>query len=302
MTDSAPIGLSVYSRLAHVRQTVEALRNNALAEHSDLYVFSDAAQRGSEDGVAEVRAYIRAVDGFKSVHIRERLTNDRVANNRGGIRELLDQYGCMIFLEEDVVTAPGFLRFMNDGLAYYKDDDKILNISGHTPNLASLTSTDEDVYFVKRCHPWGMGFWRRSYDLIKYLPSVAALRKDRALRKSLNEYGNDLFGLVIRDSSGRIDGLDVKACYTMAKKDMYVVLPTKTLVRNIGLDGTGEHRVSSDVYANDKLSNKMSFSFTALYHSDRIRCEYKAFHDRPTVLTRIWYKCARLIRRYLLSA
>ena len=109
----APIGVSTYARLNHLRQTIEALKNNHLASESTLYVFSDAARPGDEEQVATVRSYLRTIDGFKEIHIVERATNGRLENSRGGLTWLLDHFGKTIFLEEDIVTAPGFLTYIN---------------------------------------------------------------------------------------------------------------------------------------------------------------------------------------------
>ncbi len=119
--DLAPIGLSVYVRLEHIKKTVSALQRNRLADQSQLYVFSDAPQPGDEKKVAEVRRFLKTISGFKMINIVERKENGRVANTRGGLRYLLDHFGKAILLEEDVVTAPGFLTFMNEGLEIYRD-------------------------------------------------------------------------------------------------------------------------------------------------------------------------------------
>src|ERR1700761_2145465 len=72
----APIALFVYNRLDHTRRTVEALRANHLAAQSELFIFADAAKDESgAAAVAAVRKFIRAIDGFRSVTIRERERN-----------------------------------------------------------------------------------------------------------------------------------------------------------------------------------------------------------------------------------
>jgi len=72
-TSLAPIVLFVYNRPAHTKRTIDALRSNELSEHSDIYIYSDAAKRiDAEASVQEVRDYLKSVDGFKSVTIFER--------------------------------------------------------------------------------------------------------------------------------------------------------------------------------------------------------------------------------------
>ena len=131
MTDLAPIGVITYSRINHLKQTIGALQKNTLSKESEIYIFSDAPKKGDEKLVAKVRKYLHTIDGFKKVYIYERDTNSRTINTSSGIRTLVEKYGRMIFLEEDIVTAPGFLQFMNDALRYYKNDQRIFSISGY---------------------------------------------------------------------------------------------------------------------------------------------------------------------------
>ena len=68
LNNLAPIGVFTYSRINHLRQTIEALKNNTLARESELYIFSDAAKPGDEDKILAVREYIHTINGFKSVN------------------------------------------------------------------------------------------------------------------------------------------------------------------------------------------------------------------------------------------
>ena len=90
--DLAPIGLSAYIRLEHIKKTVEALKKNTLAESSELYIFSDAPRKSDEEKVKIVRDYLKTIDGFKNITVFERKNNSRVINNRSGIKYLLDNY------------------------------------------------------------------------------------------------------------------------------------------------------------------------------------------------------------------
>ncbi len=295
MKNLAPIGISTYSRINHLKQTIEALQKNTLAKQSELYIFSDAPKDGDEETVGRVREFIHTVDGFKKVHIIERETNGRVANNRGGIKWLLDKYGKMIFMEDDIVTAPGFLQFINDGLDFYKDDEKILSIGGHTPNLTLLKIMSKDYYITKRFHGWGFGIWESQYKQMEYLPDWKTISKDKILKKQLNEVGNDLWNMVENESLGTVDAADIKFCYLSAKKDLYNILPTQTLVRNIGLDGSGVHCGDDDIHKDDVLSNKVNFTFSEDYGlDDAITKEYKNFYDKPLLYKRVISKIKRI--------
>jgi len=281
LKDLAPIGVSTYSRINHLKQTIEALQKNTLAKESEIYIFSDAPKKGDEEIVGKVREYIYTIDAFKKVYIVERDTNSRIINNRSCIRELLDKYGRMIFLEDDIVTAPGFLQFMNDALNIYENHSNILSVSGHTPNLQYFNDSFCDVYLSKRFHGWGVGFWYDKYDLITYLPSWSEIKRDRQTILNLKNMGSDMVSMVKSEADHRIDALDIKACYLCAKYGYTNLLPTKTLVKNIGIDNSGAHCSDHDPFINDVSCNKILFHMKEdLQINNDALNEYKRFFSK----------------------
>ena len=163
----APIGISTYSRLSHLKKTIEALQKNILASNTLLYIFSDAPKPGDEEIVQKVRNYIKSIEGFKEIYILEREINDRVSNNRGGLKYLLKKYGKAIFLEDDIITAPGFLQYMNDALDYYEKHQNIISITGYTPPINIPYDFSKDFFILQRFNGWGAGFWLNKYQLIE---------------------------------------------------------------------------------------------------------------------------------------
>lgn len=284
MSELAPIGVSTYIRLEHLKKTISALQQNTLAKESRLFVFSDAPKLGDEDKVRKIREYLHTIDSFKEITILERSENSRIKNNRGGIRQLLDESGKCIFLEEDVVTAPGFLEFINKGLEYYKDDLRILSIGAHTPNLRLYEDYHDDFYFIDRFHGWGFGIWQDRYDLIDYIPRYEEIKNNKNAINVLKNMGDDMLPMIKLEAEGKIDALDIKACYLMSTQQMVNVLPTQTLVKNIGLDGSGMHCGNQDDFATDILSQVTKFKFGKYKKIDPIiEKQYKKFFSKSIV-------------------
>lgn len=256
----APIGLSTYSRLMHLQQTVEALKKNTLAAESELYIFSDAPRPGDEEKVRVVRTYLQTITGFKKVHIRERLSNSRIANSRGGIEELLEEYGNVIFLEEDVVTAPGFLRFMNDALEFYKDNHKIGCISAYCPPFEVPDTYKNDVFALTRMDPWGVALWKRYYRFntpiseAEYLKLFSDSKRIKALSRSV---GQEALQFIKMDFEGKLNAGDMRSIFWQFVEGKLTVYPQKSLVRNIGQDGSGFHMGSTNKWDVTELWNKV---------------------------------------------
>src|SRR5450631_620851 len=160
----APITLFVYNRPAHTLRTVEALRKNELASESDLIIFSDAPKKTeAAAAVREVREYIRTISGFHSVSIVERDKNWGLANSIiDGVTTVVNRYGRIIVLEDDLVTSPYFLHFMNKALDLYQDEPRVMQISGHI--FPADVTAETDAVFLPMTTSWGWATWQRAWQ------------------------------------------------------------------------------------------------------------------------------------------
>jgi len=255
MNNLAPIGLSVYGRLSHLKETVEALKENKLARDSELYIFSDAPKLGDEKKVQAVRDYLKTIDGFKRVHVYERKENNRVANNRGGMDMLLTEHDYIIFLEEDVVTAPGFLEFMNKALSDYKDDESVFSISAYCPPIKIPDYYNYDVFVLPRFCAWGVGMYKRTFQVLSQ-PIDKHEFDTLKNKKVLTVGGGDILHMVRLEVEGKLDAGDVRCMYYQALHSKYTIYPKKSLVQNIGHDGSGVHCGKSKKFSHDDLWDK----------------------------------------------
>ena len=61
----APVAIFVYARPEHTMQTIESLAKNAMADETDVYIYSDASKNERVQLLVEqVREYIDALDQF----------------------------------------------------------------------------------------------------------------------------------------------------------------------------------------------------------------------------------------------
>lgn len=258
MRNLAPIGVSTYIRLEHLKKTISALQKNTLAKDSRLFIFSDAAKPGDEEKVEIVREYLHIIKGFKEVIILERKENSRIKNNRGGISELLQKFGKCIFMEEDIVTAPGFLKFMNVALDFYQKDPSIFSITGYSPPFL-LDSYQHDFYVLPRFNAWGGGFWQGKFESVKYIDYgeyCNFISNKKLVKEFVSAGGKDMLRMLELEVEGHIDAYDVKAMYYQFKNNMLTVYPKHSLVQNIGHDGTGVHCGITNKFSHKKLWDK----------------------------------------------
>jgi hypothetical protein len=242
--DLAPIALFVYNRPVHTQQTIEALRANGLAQQSDLFVFADGPKNEpAAASVREVRRLIRTIDGFKSVTVIERECNLGLSKSViSGVTQLCNEYGRAIVVEDDVLTAPDFLTFVNQGLQRYKDEPRVFSIGAFNLPIVTPQTYAYDAFWSYRFFCWGWGTWKDRWEKadwpVRDFPEFMA---DREKQQRFNQGGDDLSWLLARHMEGKIDSWDTVWAYTHSKHDAVSLLPISSKVYNIGLDGSGTH-------------------------------------------------------------
>lgn len=238
----APIIFFVYRRPEHTKKTLDALKNNSLASQSKLIIFSDGFKDNSDQSdVEKVRHIIKSVNGFSEIKIVFRERNFGLAESViSGVTEIINEYGKVIVLEDDIFTSPYFLKFMNEALEFYEDDKRIYSISGYNFPIKIPVSFQHQVYISPRPSSWGWATWRDRWEKAEWKPeSVINIRDKRTIRNLMDKAGKDLAPMLLKSIEGKISSWAVKWAFTHLKNDSYCLYPTKSLVQNIGADASG---------------------------------------------------------------
>lgn len=244
MTDLAPIILFVYNRPKHTETVLNALKKNTLAASSILYVFADAAKKEKDfEKVNKVRDIINKITGFKEVIVTQAETNIGCADSIiSGITKVINEHGKAIIVEDDILTAPNFLEFMNEALNKYENDKRIYSISGFVPNEKMSEICKDFLFLAYRNSSWGWGTWKDRWNDVDWdMLQWENIKKDKNLWKKLQKGGPDAPYLLKLQMEGFIDSWAIRFYADNALKDKYTVFPTKTFVTNIGFDGSGTH-------------------------------------------------------------
>ena len=265
----APIILFLYNRIDHTKETVEALRCNDLAQKSDLYVFCDGPKKDATQEqigkVMEVQSYAGTIVGFKHVYVKKRPVNKGLANSViSGVSEIIEKYGKVIVVEDDIITHPFFLRFMNDALSFYEEDKRIFTIGGMTDKIDIPDSYRKDVLLSHRVESWGWATWADRWFSAEWVISKYSIwgKNQRKEIKQLCRGGEDLWGMLQMQNLKKIDSWAVRWQYNMSKQNKYCLRPVCSFVSNIGFDGSGVHCGTFETGTGIILT-------TALYANDR---------------------------------
>lgn len=254
----APILLFVYNRPEHVRRNIQALLKNELAAESELFIYSDAAKdENSQTAVEEVRAFIRSIQGFKKITITERTENWGLARSIiDGVTTLINRYGRVIVLEDDLVVTPHFLQFMNDALETYRDEERVGHIQAcdftHDPSLP-------DTFLIKWTGSWGWGTWDRAWK--HFNADGKALLTELESRKLTYTFDfNGKYGytrMLRRQIEGKNNSWAIRWNASLFLKDILSLNVGKSLVQNEGFDGSGTNCGGGGLYASELYMERL---------------------------------------------
>ena len=294
----APILLFVYNRPQHVRQLVTSLLANNEAEESVLYVYADGAKDAEDQAaVEEVRQIILGLDGFKTMHLIKREENWGLARNViDGVTNVVKKHGSVIVLEDDLVVAPYFLRFMNDALETYKDEPRV----GHIQACDyTQDPTLPDTFLIKWTGSWGWATWERAWQLFN--PDGAALLrelKDRQLTKTFDFNGKYGYTRMLqRQVEGQNNSWAIRWNASLFLQDVLSLNVGKALVQNNGFDGTGTNCGGGGLYASNLWLKPLEVKkIEPITENLEARKVYERYYAQTNSF---WAKAIRRIKRTL---
>jgi hypothetical protein len=246
---AAPIALFVYNRPIHTRLTINALANNVYAKDSELIVFSDGPKAElDKEQVAEVRNFIRTINSFKSIRIVESQINKGLAKSIiEGVTEVLKSSETIIVLEDDLVTSPHFLQYMNEGLNLYQHEEKVISIHAY---MYPVKEELPETFFIRGADCWGWATWKKKWQLFE--PDGAKLLrelKNQDLTREFNFNRSYPYVRMLKDQiKGRNNSWAIRWYASAFLAKGLTLYPGTSLVQNIGHDGSGVHSLKSNRY------------------------------------------------------
>ena len=243
----APIILFCYNRPDELASTIEALKANYLSEQSDLYVFSDGPKRERDQiAVEDVRRIAENIVGFANVELNFSEKNNGLAKSViNGVTKVINKHGKAIVIEDDLITAPNFLDYMNQALAFYESNSSVFAISGYSFPLKHSSTENPDVYFAPRASSWGYGVWSRSWDDIDWdVSGYNELLGNKKVKSFFKAMGPDIMRMLKRQMNGTIDSWAVRWCFNGAIRQQYTVFPKISKLYSIGFSEKATHTSS----------------------------------------------------------
>lgn len=297
----APVLISTLNRYEHFRRCLESLERCTGAELTDVYVGLDYPP--SEKYVAgweKIDAYLKEKESghsFKNLYVRKRDHNCGPSGNMkllyDDVRDISDRY---ISIEDDNELSPCFIEYMNNALEKYKDDDRVICVSGYTP-FTYLGG--KNIYFNRLVYTWGVGRWfkkgeeSKPYRTLEFMKSVLCdFSKSMYLFKFHPIVFKRFMDQIVYN---HIYGDLSFTCYCILN-DKFCIYPSKTLVRNWGNDGSGVHCKVVDSYVKRELCQDKTFELDDI----KVREEHEIRELTKKDDQQKWYEEIAIFSRYMI--
>lgn len=301
----APIAVFVYRRLDCTKKMLQALQEDPLAKYSVVYIFSDGYKSDTDrQAVEQVQKYLgeyekRAI--FKEMHLIYHKNNIGLANSIiSGVTQVINEYGKVIVLEDDLIVQGNFLQYMNDGLMYYQNDSRIWSISGFAPEMNVLKNYKDDTFLSYTGSSWGWGTWKNRWCTIDW--SMTDYHKYKINLFKIRKFcrgGNYLPSLLRAQIHGKIDSWAIRWNYSQSMQDKLSVFPKQSRVRNVGFRKDATHTLQDDANKNhvEMLKNDCTCRFEHIELDRAVIKEWYHLH-KLTLAVRVRDKVVELKKKY----
>lgn len=245
----APVIIPTLCRYEHFKRCIESLSSCVDAEKTEVFIGLDQPLKESHrEGYLKIKTYLNNCNhlNFKQIHVIHRERNYGVGANGNAehlMKEVLAKYDRFIFTEDDNIFSPNFLIFQNMGLKKFKEDHSVLAINGYRHfyhiKLEGNTFYRQNVDFSA----WGFGMWKDRYEMVCRLNNHYFLEQFtvKNIQKVFLNGARRVRDFCIACRKDPMPFTDSMLSVYAALNGMNVIMPSISLVRNLGVDGSGEN-------------------------------------------------------------
>jgi hypothetical protein len=301
----APIAFFAYNRPWHTEQTLSALIANDLASDSVIYFFIDGPKlNADQEQIKKQKQVIDIIYNYKS-HFKEFYVeispkNKGLANSViSGVSNVINKLGKVIVLEDDLVSSPYFLKYMNDCLNYYENDSNIFSISAynHSPQKMPIPiGYKYDMFLSYRNGSWGWGTWKNRWNKVDWDMQYFTNLTHNDIKK-FNRGGQDVYPMLKLQYEGKIDSWAIRFSFSHFQNNTFSIYPIYSYINNLGCDGSGVHCGKTKITLNDITKAKKTINLvkSSMLYDKKIIDNYYKVYKPLNILKRGLNKIHRLI-------
>jgi GT2 family glycosyltransferase len=304
----APLALFIYNRPHYLKRTLESLSKNELISETELFVYCDGPKENVSDDdlkkIEECREIVKQINWVKKKTIIERESNMGLGESViAGVTEVIQKHKRIIVLEDDVITSPFFLKFVNSALVMYEQDKQVFSIG--TWNYFATSRKIPDCFFLPVTDTIAWATWSDRWgefepDPVKLLEQIDS----KGLKESFNLFGNyDFYTMLKNQIAGKVSSWGIRWYATGFLKGGLTLYPKHSVTDHIGVDVMATHAVGFDVSDQVKFPEKeISVKKIPLIVNPKIlellinaysKISNHTYH-KPSLPVRIWNRLKRL--------
>lgn len=236
------IGIIVfaYNRSHHLKKVLEGLRKNDGV--SRLYIFQDGLKcEQHRDEWEKTQQVISDTDWCEVIYTQASYNKGLAKSIVDGINVVFTENDAVIVLEDDCVPASGFISYMIQCFDKYVLQENVYSVSGYSWPI-ELPEDQYDVYGCGRISSWGWGTWKDRWEQYNEDNEIITrLKGDKEKSRYLATWGNDCEAILLDRINGRNNSWAVYWALHVIEKQGICINPYRSLINNIGMDGTGVH-------------------------------------------------------------
>ncbi len=246
-----PIILFTYARPNHLRRTLESFRANNVPL---IYIFSDGAKTpDKEPAVKEVRKIIHEIDWCTTI-ITEREMNLGLGKSiLTSVTEVLKKEEIAIVFEDDLICVPGTYDYLCAALEHYRDDTRVMSITGWTHPLVTPKDITDQPYFDAVAESWTWGTWMRAWEGMMQYDALSLMKMCDEKGIDVHQYGAWLPAMADIEKKKNIWG--VRFLYWHILNRGLCLRPPWSMVEHIGFDSQGTNAQAAGILAADPLKS-----------------------------------------------
>jgi hypothetical protein len=230
----------------HTIKTIEGLEKSG-CKHLTVYIDGPTSDKDK----TEQLEIIKKLQNSNIPHeIRLRNENLGLAKSiTSAITEMFNNNDALIIIEDDCVPEIGFYKYMDYMLNTYKNKPDIGSVCGYVYPVISKMVSEDTAFISDRFCPWGWATWKNRWDSFNF-DLKSCVKSCNHLNISIESLGKDIYDYCNNEkflnNDMNIWSLSwILSQFIMKCKCIY---PSKSLIKNIGFDGTGIHSVKTDIY------------------------------------------------------
>lgn len=250
---NAPVALFIYNRPNKLERMLEVLR---IVKPKRLFVIADGAREdaeGDSEKCEATRALLRRVDW--ECHLQTEMAESNLgikARVESGLRWVFEKVEEAIILEDDCLPDPTFFRFCQELLECYKDNDKVMCISGDNFTFREDISC-YSYLFSRYTITWGWATWRRAWQ--HYDPVTSGWGTPEAYKWLANYLGDgkafEYWKFIFDTNASTLENWDQAWILSCWRDNGLCIQPNVNLVSNIGFGADATHtKMTSHTQAN----------------------------------------------------